>query len=169
MITIDFKRIRILCSRRGGRDALGIERASQILVIFDTMGNGVVFDEDGTVRYARKKNLQRMFNYYRGSALARQFRTPITSADCPTTRSVEFLRTIPPFCPSSGPGTPVRGSRYLRLCTRWVRTFARVFSTFLLGIDFRSIINKRAELKSFIFLNFSIALQIAEHRPLRRS
>ncbi|XP_014481881.1 PREDICTED: uncharacterized protein LOC106748151 [Dinoponera quadriceps] len=30
----------------GGRDALGIERGSQILAIFDTTGHGVVFDED---------------------------------------------------------------------------------------------------------------------------
>ncbi|XP_067205215.1 uncharacterized protein [Linepithema humile] len=34
----------------GGKDALGIERASQILAIFDTMGNGVVLDEDGAAR-----------------------------------------------------------------------------------------------------------------------
>ncbi|EZA61275.1 hypothetical protein X777_11981 [Ooceraea biroi] len=34
----------------GGKDAVGIEREPQILAIFDTMGNGVVFDEDGAAR-----------------------------------------------------------------------------------------------------------------------
>ncbi|XP_072767279.1 uncharacterized protein [Anoplolepis gracilipes] len=34
----------------GGKDALGIERGSQILAIFDTMGYGVVFDVDGAAR-----------------------------------------------------------------------------------------------------------------------
>lgn len=53
----------------GGKDVLGIERESQILALFDSMGNGVVLDEDGTTRYVnkKKKNLQRMFNYCRGS------------------------------------------------------------------------------------------------------
>ncbi|XP_011707329.1 PREDICTED: uncharacterized protein LOC105462436 [Wasmannia auropunctata] len=34
----------------GGKDALAIERESQILAIFDTMGHGVVFDVDGAAR-----------------------------------------------------------------------------------------------------------------------
>ncbi|XP_025074464.1 uncharacterized protein LOC105428942 [Pogonomyrmex barbatus] len=34
----------------GGKDALAIERVSQILAIFDTMGYGVVFDMDGAAR-----------------------------------------------------------------------------------------------------------------------
>lgn len=51
----------------GGKDALAIERESQILAIFDTMGYGVVFDIDGVARFVRKKNLQRMFNYCRNS------------------------------------------------------------------------------------------------------
>ncbi|XP_025157049.1 uncharacterized protein LOC105186829 [Harpegnathos saltator] len=34
----------------GGKDSLGIERESQILAIFDTMGHGVVFGEDGAAR-----------------------------------------------------------------------------------------------------------------------
>ncbi|KAL6263690.1 hypothetical protein P5V15_003778 [Pogonomyrmex californicus] len=34
----------------GGKDALAIERVSQILAIFDTMGYGVVFDIDGAAR-----------------------------------------------------------------------------------------------------------------------
>jgi hypothetical protein len=93
----------------GGKDAMGIEREPQILGIFDTMGNGVVFDEDGTARLVwRKRIYKRMFNYTVGGALARQFRTPITSAGCPTTRSEEFLRTIPLDGPSFGPGTSVR-------------------------------------------------------------
>jgi len=104
----------------GGKDALAIKRESQILAIFDTMGYGVVFDVDGVARFVRIKNLQRMFNYCRGSSLACQFRTPITSAGCPTTRSEEFLRIIPPVCPSFGPGTRIRGSRYSRPCTRCV-------------------------------------------------
>ncbi|XP_032662891.1 uncharacterized protein LOC116840380 [Odontomachus brunneus] len=34
----------------GGKDALAVERGSQILAIFDTMGHGVVFDEDSAAR-----------------------------------------------------------------------------------------------------------------------
>ncbi|XP_070172060.1 uncharacterized protein [Polyergus mexicanus] len=34
----------------GGKDALGIERGSQLLAIFDTMGYGVIFDVDGAAR-----------------------------------------------------------------------------------------------------------------------
>lgn len=60
----------------GGKDALGIERGSQILAIFDTMGHGVVFGEDSAARFvpARKKNLQRMFNYCRGGSGCSPFR-----------------------------------------------------------------------------------------------
>lgn len=54
----------------GGKDTLAIERESQILAIFDTMGYGVVFDVDGAARSVRKKNLQRMFNYCRNSFFA---------------------------------------------------------------------------------------------------
>lgn len=124
MTVIDFfKTIRMLCTLRG-KDALSIERVSQILPIFDSIGNGVIFNENDTARYAPKKNLQRMFNYCRGSVLARQFRTPITSASCPTTRSVEFLRTIPPLTWTwhASPKEPI-----LRTVYTWVRTFTRVF------------------------------------------
>lgn len=38
----------------GGKDALAIERESQILAIFDTMGYGVVFDVDGAARYGKR-------------------------------------------------------------------------------------------------------------------
>nr|XP_012144368.1 PREDICTED: uncharacterized protein LOC100876564 [Megachile rotundata] len=34
----------------GGRDALGIERKSQIVALFDSMGNGAIFNEDGATR-----------------------------------------------------------------------------------------------------------------------
>ncbi|RLU14793.1 hypothetical protein DMN91_012680 [Ooceraea biroi] len=58
----------------GGKDAVGIEREPQILAIFDTMGNGVVFDEDGAARLVpRKRIYKRMFNYTVEGALVRQF------------------------------------------------------------------------------------------------
>ncbi|XP_031831054.2 uncharacterized protein LOC116426361 [Nomia melanderi] len=34
----------------GGKDCVGVERKSQIVGVFDTMGNGAVFDEDGATR-----------------------------------------------------------------------------------------------------------------------
>ncbi|XP_076246493.1 uncharacterized protein LOC143186671 [Calliopsis andreniformis] len=34
----------------GGKDCVGVERESQIVAVFDTMGNGAVFDEDGATR-----------------------------------------------------------------------------------------------------------------------
>ncbi|XP_076168414.1 uncharacterized protein LOC143147220 [Ptiloglossa arizonensis] len=34
----------------GGKDCVGVERKSQIVAVFDTMGNGAVFDEDGATR-----------------------------------------------------------------------------------------------------------------------
>ncbi|XP_017759043.1 PREDICTED: uncharacterized protein LOC108549967 [Eufriesea mexicana] len=34
----------------GGKDCIGVKRRSQIVAIFDTIGNGAVFDEDGATR-----------------------------------------------------------------------------------------------------------------------
>ncbi|XP_026672595.1 uncharacterized protein LOC108628860 [Ceratina calcarata] len=34
----------------GGKDCMGVERKSQIVAVFDTIGNGVVLDEDGATR-----------------------------------------------------------------------------------------------------------------------
>ncbi|KOX72654.1 hypothetical protein WN51_02490, partial [Melipona quadrifasciata] len=34
----------------GGKDCVGVERGSQIVAVFDTIGNGAVLDEDGTTR-----------------------------------------------------------------------------------------------------------------------
>ncbi|XP_015438390.1 PREDICTED: uncharacterized protein LOC107193457 [Dufourea novaeangliae] len=34
----------------GGKDCVGVERKSQLVGVFDTKGNGVVFDEDGATR-----------------------------------------------------------------------------------------------------------------------
>lgn len=147
---------------------MAIKRESQILAIFDSMGYGVVFDMDGAARFVRKKNLQRMFNYCRGGSLVRQFRTPITSAGCPTTRSEEFLRTIPPVCPSFGLGTRIRGNRYSRPCTRCVneRCLSELFPLSF-NIDFRSIMNKRMELKPFIYFNFSVGLRITDGKYVK--
>ncbi|XP_076381147.1 uncharacterized protein LOC117220075 isoform X7 [Megalopta genalis] len=36
--------------RTGGKDCVGVERKSQIVGVFDTVGNGAVFDEDGATR-----------------------------------------------------------------------------------------------------------------------
>lgn len=157
---IDFNTICILYSRQEAKKTHWVSKGHLRSWRFDITKN-VVFDKDAA-SCPRKKNLQRMFNYCRGSALTCQFRTPITSAGCPTTRSVEFLRTIPPIYPSPRSGTSVRSSRYPRLCTtRWVWTFSRDFPALLFNIDFRSIMN-RARLKSFIFFDFSIALQITD-------
>ncbi|XP_033307204.1 uncharacterized protein LOC117209360 [Bombus bifarius] len=34
----------------GGKDCMGVKRGSQIVAVFDTVGNGAVFDEDGATR-----------------------------------------------------------------------------------------------------------------------
>ena len=35
----------------GGRDIIGVSRKSQITAIFDSIGNGMVMNEDGEIRY----------------------------------------------------------------------------------------------------------------------
>ena len=133
---------------------MAIERESQIS-IFDTMGWHRF--RRGR-RCIQKKNLQRMFNYCRDSSLARQFRTPITSAGCPTTRSEEFLRTIPPVCPSFGLETRIRGSRFSRPpCTCVRMMFIGVFLTSF-SIDFQSIMSTRMELKPFIYCTLTFPM-----------
>ncbi|XP_078032730.1 uncharacterized protein LOC144467689 [Augochlora pura] len=49
----------------GGKDCMGVERKSQIVGVFDTVGNGAVFDEDGATRYVTEKNFPGIFNYCR--------------------------------------------------------------------------------------------------------
>ncbi|XP_076381143.1 uncharacterized protein LOC117220075 isoform X3 [Megalopta genalis] len=49
----------------GGKDCVGVERKSQIVGVFDTVGNGAVFDEDGATRYVTEKNFTGIFNYCR--------------------------------------------------------------------------------------------------------
>ncbi|XP_043516080.1 uncharacterized protein LOC122531873 [Frieseomelitta varia] len=49
----------------GGKDCVGVERGSQIVAVFDTMGNGAVLDEDGAMRSVFEKNLAGIFNYCR--------------------------------------------------------------------------------------------------------
>nr|XP_033325632.1 uncharacterized protein LOC117220075 isoform X3 [Megalopta genalis] len=51
--------------RTGGKDCVGVERKSQIVGVFDTVGNGAVFDEDGATRYVTEKNFTGIFNYCR--------------------------------------------------------------------------------------------------------
>ncbi|XP_017791541.1 PREDICTED: uncharacterized protein LOC108573589 [Habropoda laboriosa] len=34
----------------GGKDCMGVERKSQIVAVFDSVGNGAIFDEDGATR-----------------------------------------------------------------------------------------------------------------------
>lgn len=49
----------------GGKDCVGVDSDSQIVAVFDTMGNGAVFDENGVTRFVREKNLAGIFNYCR--------------------------------------------------------------------------------------------------------
>lgn len=44
---------------------MGVERESQIVAVFDTVGNGAVFNEDGATRSVTEKNFPGIFNYCR--------------------------------------------------------------------------------------------------------
>lgn len=72
----------------GGKDCMGVKRDSQIVAVFDTVGNGAVFDEDGATRFVLEKNFAGIFNYCRSRHLP--FKFPIVSAGCRTTRLEEF-------------------------------------------------------------------------------
>ncbi|XP_012274924.1 uncharacterized protein LOC105696779 [Orussus abietinus] len=40
----------------GGKDAVGVVRSPQIVAVFDTLGNGVVFNEDNEIRLSYNQN-----------------------------------------------------------------------------------------------------------------
>lgn len=85
---------------------MGIERKSQIVALFDSMGNGAIFDEDGATRFVLAKNFRGIFNYCLPRHLP--FKFPIISAGCPTIRLVEFGGIILQDCRSRGCGTPTK-------------------------------------------------------------
>ncbi|XP_071575483.1 uncharacterized protein [Temnothorax nylanderi] len=108
----------------GGKDALAIERESQILAIFDTMGHGVVFDVDGAARLS--------YNQIGGIFTDNPAGLPLVWAWNANPRE-SILETVYTVC----------------VCAR-----ERCLSEFFplpSSIDFRSIMNKRTELKPFTY------------------
>lgn len=48
----------------GGKDFMGVKRRPQIIAVFDTMGNGAVFDEEGRTRSVFENNSPPLFGIF---------------------------------------------------------------------------------------------------------
>ncbi|XP_036145513.1 uncharacterized protein LOC105836553 [Monomorium pharaonis] len=117
----------------GGKDALAIERESQILAIFDTMGYGVVFDMDGAARLS--------YNQIGGIFTDNPAGLPLvwTWNTNPRESILETVYTV---------------------CERMM--FIGVFSHFPRYRFSINQMNKRTELKPFIHFNFFVGLKICK-------
>lgn len=131
---------------------MAVERGSQILAIFDTMGHGVVFDEDSAARFVRKKNLQRMFNYCREGSGRPPFRILqlLLQAVLQPDRRNFYGQSRGPAprldLERQSEGVDTRGRVYGE-CENVCRSFLTFAGR---SIDFRSIMSKRTELRPFL-------------------